>query len=884
MYNFDPKSVGSLGLLLTASILTGCGGGGSSSSDGGNTGGNGGGSTDTSTQAYVDSNKELKGDYSSDITLTAGEAYAIDGEVNFLDGATLEIPAGTTLYGETQSSYLAINAGAMIMADGEENNPIIFTSAADFNGSSTRDAQGEWGGLTIIGKAPIVGGTDVYEAGTQVGGGDDPADNSGVLDYVIIKHTGFEVEVDKELNGLSLLAVGSGTSISNIGILGGADDGIELWGGTVDVTNLYVYNAGDDSIDTDLGYTGTITNGVVVQKVVDATNYDSSGIENGNDSDSYDSVSENGVIGESDLAANTQATMPTFKDITIESVGGAIYLKNDAGGIFDNVKVTVKPSAVAGQTDTAGQAAVTHRTTDTVDDLSNNPWGVQILGGGIELKNEVTPEAVFATATAKSDSEGGSIVEDHIEAYWQSAAMNGAGDVFVSASTLNDGTTDILDTVSPGTQFTPLSESTVTGANQSVFGWVLSELNDVQTQVVNGDITTNTQWTKDTRYALDGEINVLDGVTLDIEEGTTVFGLTQSSYLAVNRGAKINAVGTQAEPIVFTSAADVAGDNNGEIVQGQWGGLTIIGAAPIIGGTDIYEAGSQEGGGNDAADNSGNLAFVVIKNSGFEVEEDKELNGLSLLAVGNGTTINNIAILGGSDDGIELWGGTVDVNGLFVYNAGDDSIDTDLGYTGTITNAYVRQYTVDATNYDSSGIENGNDSDSYTSVGGTNGVIGETTLANNTQSTMPTFVNVTVEAVGGAIYLKNDAGAIFDNVSVITREAQAPGQTSTTGQAVVTHRTTDQVDDLSGSPYGVQILSGGLELINEVVPTDIYAIETAKSDLEGGSDSATHISDYWTTDNPGTVAFEADDANVTGATIIDIWKGVAGTNDNTAVN
>jgi uncharacterized membrane protein len=873
MYNFDPKSVGSLGLLLTASILTGCGGGGSSSSDGGNTGGNGGGTTDTSTQAYVDSNKELKGDYSSDITLTAGEAYAIDGEVNFLDGATLEIPAGTTLYGETQSSYLAINAGAKIMADGNESNPIIFTSAADFNGSSTRDAQGEWGGLTIIGKAPIVGGTDVYEAGTQVGGGNDPADNSGVLDYVIIKHTGFEVEVDKELNGLSLLAVGSGTSISNIGILGGADDGIELWGGTVNVNNIYVYNAGDDSIDTDLGYTGTITNGVVVQKVVDATNYDSSGIENGNDSDSYNSVSENGVIGESDLAANTQATMPTFKDITIESVGGAIYLKNDAGGIFDNVKVTVKPSAVAGQTDTAGQAAVTHRTTDTVDDLSGNPWGVQILAGSLELKNEVTPEAIFATETAKSVSKGGSADSTHIEAYWDMAAQAGAGSVFVSATTLNDGSTAIA-----ATNFESAGSSTVTGADQSVFGWVLSELNEVQTQVVNGNITTDTVWTSDTRYALDGEINVTNGANLEIQPGTTVFGLTQSSYLAINRGATIDARGTQAKPIVFTSAADVAGDNKGEIVQGQWGGLTIIGAAPIIGGTDIYEAGSQEGGGNKPADNSGTLDFVVIKNSGFEVEVDKELNGLSLLAVGSGTTIQNVAILGGSDDGIELWGGTVDVNGLFVYNAGDDSIDTDLGYTGTITNAYVRQYTVDATNYDSSGIENGNDSDSYTSVGGTAGVGAE---AN--QATMPTFVNVTVEAVGGAIYLKNDAGGIFDNVSVITREAQAPGQTSTTGQAVVTHRTTDQVDDLSGSPYGVQILSGGLELINQVVATDIYATQTAKSVAQGGSASATHISDYWTTNNPGNIAATSDQAGIVGATITNIWKGVAGTNDNTAV-
>jgi hypothetical protein len=87
------------------------------------------------------------------------------------------------------------------------------------------------------------------------------------------------------------------------------------------------------------------------------------------------------------------------------------------------------------------------------------------------------------------------------------------------------------------------------------------------------------------------------------------------------------------------------------------------------------------------------------------------------------------------------------------------------------------------------------------------------------------------------------------------------------------------VDDLSGTPYGIQILSGGLELINEVVATDIYATETAKGVGDGGSTNATHISDYWTTDNPGTVAFETDQGSITGATIADIWKGQAGTND-----
>ncbi len=864
--------------MLAASLtLTACGGGG------------GGAPAPTTTPdatvsegtaAFVSKYNSLKGDFSEDVTLVAGGVYAIDGEVNFLDGTTLTIPAGTKLYGLSEDSYLAINAGAKIDAQGTAANPIIFTSAADIDGNSTKDAQGEWGGLTIIGKAPIHGGSKTYEAGDQVGGGSDAADNSGILKYVMIKHTGFEVEKDKELNGLSLLAVGSGTQISDIAVLGGADDGIEIWGGTVNLKNVYVYNAGDDSLDTDSGYVGTIDNAVVVQKIVDKTNYDSSGIESGNDKDTYNVVHPDVATG-SDVAA----TMPTLKNATLQAVGGAIYIKNDSGYILENVEIKVKASAVDGQVDEAGQAIVTHRTTDTVEDLSATPWGVQVKGAGLILDNEVTPNAIFATQTAKGESDGGDHTNPtHTKDYWLNGlditANDYTGNIFVSSVAADENHLSNASVKSTGAQ-------AVTGADQSVFDWVLKELNSLETVVVSSDITADTTWSEGTMYALSGEVNVKDNATLTIEPGVTVYGLNQDSYLAVNKGSKLNAVGTLEKPIIFTSAADVAGANNGEAIQGQWGGVTIIGDAPIVGGTKTYEAGTQVGGGTNAADNSGHLEYVAIKNSGFEVEADKELNGLSLLAVGSGTIIKNIAILGGSDDGIELWGGAVDIDGVYVYNAGDDSLDTDLGYTGTISNAYVKQYTVDKTNYDSSGIENGNDKDTYTSKGGNTNAIAE-------QATMPTFKNVTVEAVGGAIYLKNDAGAIFDNVSVISKDVQDSSQTATAGQAIVTHRTVDTVEDLSGSPYGVQVLSGGLELINEVVASDVYAATTAKGSSSDGCDPADagtdgapnctgHIQNYWEA-IPGVtpdaaLLFYSDNAGVTGADVANVWKGNAGTND-----
>ena len=359
------------------------------------------------TAAYVKENLELKGDFSEDVTLEAGKTYKITGKVNFKSGTTLTIPAGTKLYGTTGSSYLAINAGAKIMAQGTQADPIIFTSAADIAGTSSADAQGEWGGLVLIGKAPIVGGTKVYEAGDQVGGGSDAGDNSGVLEYVAIKHTGYEVEKDKELNGLSLLAVGNGTTIKNIAIIGSADDGLEAWGGTVNLDHIFIYNAADDSFDTDLGYTGIISNSYGKQKIVDKDNYNSSGFETGNDKDSYTSKG-----GNSNPIAE-QSTMPTYKNVTVEAVGGGIYLKNDAGGIYQNVSITLNNT-----TNTSG-AIIMHRTTDTVDDLSGSPYGVQVMSPGIELINSQNASLIYSTQTAKGVNDGGSIDANAIKNYWQ---------------------------------------------------------------------------------------------------------------------------------------------------------------------------------------------------------------------------------------------------------------------------------------------------------------------------------------------------------------------------------------------------------------------------------------------------------------------------------
>ena len=228
---------------------------------------------------------------------------------------------------------------------------------------------------------------------------------------------------------------------------------------------------------------------------------------------------------------------------------------------------------------------------------------------------------------------------------------------------------------------------------------------------VNANISTSTTWTADNVYRLVGQIYVLPGATLTIEPGTLIASRpADGGSLAVTRGARINAVGTQASPIIFTSTADVATWTKGNPKTGtwravcnEWGNLTVMGrgyisenviaantAAPNANNIGIMEGllgGSATdpntvyGGGNDE-DDSGSLAYVSFRYGGKVIGLNNELNGLSLGGVGRETTINNMEIMNNIDDGIEIWGGTVNLNYVSIWNIGDDSLDVDQGWRG----------------------------------------------------------------------------------------------------------------------------------------------------------------------------------------------------------
>ncbi|MAD97710.1 MAG: multidrug transporter [Flavobacteriaceae bacterium] len=211
------------------------------------------------------------------------------------------------------------------------------------------------------------------------------------------------------------------------------------------------------------------------------------------------------------------------------------------------------------------------------------------------------------------------------------------------------------------------------------------------TETLNGSITSDLTLDASKEYTITGPTVVESGATLTIPAGMTIKAAATGAdvYLAVAQGGKIMAEGTSTQPIVMTSAAQTPN-------AGDWGGLIILGKAPInsvASGTATSEIGNLPYGGSDANDNSGTLRYVRVEYSGGKASGQSENNGISFYGVGNGTNVSYIQVFEGKDDGVEFFGGTVNVSYMSVVNAEDDSIDWTEGYTGTITDAYVKHGT-----------------------------------------------------------------------------------------------------------------------------------------------------------------------------------------------
>jgi hypothetical protein len=261
-------------------------GGGTAASTGG-TGaggqGTGGASTSTCNLSGAGLPHQAIPNPTGNMTLTADKVWDLSDTTYVADGQTLTIQPCTRIEGaKSPLGTLVVSRGGKIMADGRADAPILFTSKAAVGSR----AQGDWGGVILLGKAPNFQGDQVNIEGLAADpknqhGGTVANDNSGVLRYVGIQFPGFELFLGNEINGLTLGSVGSGTTIENVFIAQSADDCIEFFGGTVSVKNIVGQNCDDDDFDTDYGWSGTIEN--AFGRYTYAPTESSNGIETGYD-------------------------------------------------------------------------------------------------------------------------------------------------------------------------------------------------------------------------------------------------------------------------------------------------------------------------------------------------------------------------------------------------------------------------------------------------------------------------------------------------------------------------------------------------------------------------------------------------------------------------
>ncbi|WP_245896315.1 hypothetical protein [Flavobacterium sediminis] len=323
-------------------------------------------------------------------------------------------------------------------------------------------------------------------------------------------------------------------------------------------------------------------------------------------------------------------------------------------------------------------------------------------------------------------------------------------------------------------------------------------------------------------YILDGALIVKSGYTLTINPGATIKARPGGTdvYLAVEQGAKIDAEGTSAQPILFTS-------NSGNPRSGDWGGVLLMGYAPISGGgTAVTEVVDFIYGGNNANDNSGTLKYVTVEYTGARINGDKEFNGFTFYGVGNGTIVDNIASMYGDDDAIEFFGGTVEVTNLLVVNAKDDMIDWTQGFQGSIDNAYaIREFGFNDVTSDPRGIEaDGNlDGLSPNQSGQSNPTISNLTIVSNSVVELSDIVKI---RRGSGVTITNALFSLGSN-------AVAPGDfidlTDGAGYAA------DNLVSISGNATGSSLDINDIKYDATETPTDIPAVQGATINVTAGT-------------------------------------------------
>jgi uncharacterized membrane protein len=689
----------------------------SGGSGGGGTGGGGTGGqtgtcpTGTTAVTSVGNNTTcaISGTLRSNLTLTSGVIYQLNGRVDVGvdvggDGnraggqsVTLTIQPGVRVFGSGTNDFIVVNRGSRIVADGTATLPIVFTSRQDILGQATATSRSQWGGIVILGRAPInqcpgTGGLANCEAQvegtTAFFGGDNVNDNSGTLRYVQVKHGGIEITPNNELQNITLAGVGAGTTIDYVQSHNSSDDGIEWFGGTVNLKHIVVTGASDDSLDWASGWRGNLQYALVIQA-----------------SDEGDRMVEADNLPTDQT--KTPLTAPNVSNFTFIGQPGpphtmAILQRVGVGGRLLNGVVTGSRECL------------------DIDDNATLQSGLRydsiLLDCAVTFTNDtsVTAAQIATVFNAGSNNRiGGSSLTSGFFPGPNEQAM-----VVTNPTTVSG----FFDAVNYVGAFSP----TETPSSNWAFGWTFgvfapptcpagtTQTGTIQGQnrcEIRGVVSNDLRLTAGNIYQMAGRVDIgadvgADGtrtggraVNLTIDAGVRVYGSGTNDFMVVNRGSKIFVNGTRTSPVVFTSLSDI-NRTVATTARGQWGGLVILGRAPINscpgpGGVATCEA-QVEGttaffGGALPNDSSGRINYLQIKYGGIEITPNNELQNLTLAGVGSGTEINFLQSHNSSDDGIEWFGGTVNLKNVVVTGASDDSLDWASGWIGNLQFALVVQ-------------------------------------------------------------------------------------------------------------------------------------------------------------------------------------------------
>ena len=715
------------------------------------------------------------------LTLDPSKVYLLKGFVVVRSGAKLIIPAGTIIRAKgdlnaSPKNYATINVerGGQIEITGTANNPVILTSA---NPIGQRE-RGDYGGLVLAGRSShnLLNGTDnnnvqmegfnnvTFDANLARFGGTDLIDNSGIVRYFRAEFGGEAFELNKEINGITLGAVGSGTEFHHIQVSYSGDDSYEWFGGTLNSHHLIAWKGTDDDFDTDNGYSGISQFGIGVR---DSAYYDLTYSLPSGGSVSEGFESDNEATGTANVRPYTNAVFSNFTMIGPVPVGakwsdmnsvtkaafrrGARIRRNSSERILNSIFMGYRnmvmidgDSCIHNTNFPAALALVT----------PSNP--VDIKSKQVSFANNLivnttnafnTPNDSTANGLVEVTRAAGSAAKLSAINSWVRQAGPLANNIDpvpfttgtvlinpLSAST-SPNFRPVVSTISPAlggsnindnptiNSFNLIPTSYVGALDKDLTydwtkeGWTNFDPKNAvypdptDTTTLNGMISTlpvpgeknidgGTTLTLDASkvYLLKGFVVVRNGAKLIIPAGTIIrakgdLNASPKNYATINveRGGQIEITGTATNPVILTSANPI-----GQRERGDYGGLVLAGRSShnLLNGTDnnnvqmegynnvTFDANLARFGGTDINDNSGIVRYFRAEFGGEAFELNKEINGITLGAVGSGTEFHHIQVSYSGDDSYEWFGGTLNSHHLIAWKGTDDDFDTDNGYSG----------------------------------------------------------------------------------------------------------------------------------------------------------------------------------------------------------